>query len=688
MNIQIEYIPLGGGLDLGSSALSVKSGKLLQCLNYEQTFGKQGYRRVDGYERVDGRASPSDATYSTLDFTAGTSALVVGATITGASASAKILAITVTAGTLAGSNAVGELVIGSLTGNWTAAENIQVSAVTSGVATAAAVLGSESDAAYLTNIVLAREATRNAIQAVPGSGAVLGVAVFNNTVYAARNDGSVAKLYRSSAAGWVQVGPSLYPGGRFEFDVANFTGTSKTLSLFGCDGKNRPFKIDSSNTMTLMAPIYGSQATSTTSTAIGTGSKTFTVVEATRSWTVGDSLIIWSGANPSNSMTGLVTAYSSMSLTVNVTSSTGSGTATDWEIGKSDFSDKPYLLAAHRDHLFLAYPSGQLQTSNLGDPMVYTTTAALFGLGDDVTGMTSLKGDLLGIFCRSKIHLLSGSAKDSWQMSLHSSSAGAIRGSIQNNVGNAMFWDDRGLTTLQSTLNFGNFEPSIFSRDVSTVLKANRSNLAGSLMARSKYQYRILFSTGTVLTGTVFSPKPQIEPNDVSFTLQKYLHSPSCAASGDFGGSADAMFMGTSDGYVMQLDKGTSFDGEVIDSAYRVHFGHYKSPSSKKRFRKLVFELDSVDPVQINFRQNFDFVDGYYPASIVLSADSDGVGGVWGESSWNTFYWSRPLASESIAHIDGMGKNMGLLVWHSSATDRPFFMQGLLVHFSVLGLQR
>lgn len=73
---------------------------------------------------------------------------------------------------------------------------------------------------------------------------------------------------------------------------------------------------------------------SATSTAIGTGSKSFTLSDGTaRAWQVGASLRIASNANPANYMEGQVTAYSHPSLTVNVATTGGSGTLADWRIG-------------------------------------------------------------------------------------------------------------------------------------------------------------------------------------------------------------------------------------------------------------------------------------------------------------------------------------------------------------------
>lgn len=75
--------------------------------------------------------------------------------------------------------------------------------------------------------------------------------------------------------------------------------------------------------------------TSTTSVAIGTGSKSFTT-QSGKAFTEGRWLNIRSDANPTdNYMIGQVTAYSGTSLTVDVTAIGGSGTLSDWTIDVS-----------------------------------------------------------------------------------------------------------------------------------------------------------------------------------------------------------------------------------------------------------------------------------------------------------------------------------------------------------------
>lgn len=691
MTTKVDYTALAGGLDLIATALAVNPGHLLECLNFEQIFGKQGYWRIDGYERYDGRAQPSDGEYSTQAFDTGTAEIAAGDVVTGTSATGLVVSVTLSSGSWAGGDAAGTLLLTSVTGAWVDNGDIQVSAATKALANGATVTGSLADAAYTTNLTAARTALRNLIQKVPGEGSILGGAVYRGVVYAVRNatGSATAVLYKSTASGWSSVKSGLIPSGAWKFTVANFSGASTTLALFGVDGKNRLTKYDGSTT-TFAAPIYASQGTSTTSVAIGTGAQTFTIAEGSRSWVATDSLTIWDGATAANSMTGTVTSYTAgtNTLVMDITSVTGSGTKTDWVIAKSDFSDKPFDLTAHKDHMWLAYPLGQLQTSNLGDPMVYTSSAALFGLGDEITGLTSLKGQALGAFCRNRIAVISGSSVSDWVKEDYSLTAGAVAGTVEDRSGNALFLDDRGLTSLQATQAFGDFEDADFSRNVKPYLTNARLALAvAGRMARSKNQYRLYFSDGDVLSFALLSPDPVILPKYVAVTRQEYSHTVTCVFSGDMS-DGEGLFFGTSDGYVMREDKGTSFDGADIQAVIRLPFNHFKSPASKKRFRKLVLEMYAQDDVTVNFKQLFDYADGNYRSSVTQTADVYAAGFQLSVSELNTARLGVPIVTQAEANVDGVGRNQSLILWNTSASVRPFVLQGLMTHYSILGMTR
>jgi hypothetical protein len=110
-------------------------------------------------------------------------------------------------------------------------------------------------------------------------------------------------------------------------DPANFDARADAFL-----GALQPFSVDMN---ALATNLGGAQfiGSSSSSVAVGTGSKSFAATTGL-SWAIGQPLMIASAADPSNYMTGQVTAYNSGTgaLTVNVASDGGSGTHADWVI--------------------------------------------------------------------------------------------------------------------------------------------------------------------------------------------------------------------------------------------------------------------------------------------------------------------------------------------------------------------
>lgn len=147
-------------------------------------------------------------------------------------------------------------------------------------------------------------------------------------------------------------------------DPANFSARADAflaaLPAFG----------DGANALEQSLQMVATTGTSTTSLAIGTGSKTLTT-QAGKAWVVGAFVYIASSASVANLMFGQITAYNSEtgSLTVNVLSYTGSGTLAAWSIGLSvprggteTFSGTVYAARFEVDSGFALYLSSGVST--------------------------------------------------------------------------------------------------------------------------------------------------------------------------------------------------------------------------------------------------------------------------------------------------------------------------------------
>jgi len=86
----------------------------------------------------------------------------------------------------------------------------------------------------------------SASQAVPGSGPVVGVHMYKGSVYALREDGTNARMYKATNAGWVQVdsAQTWSLGGKFRFCNYNFQGQDAQEKMFIVNGIDKATQFD------------------------------------------------------------------------------------------------------------------------------------------------------------------------------------------------------------------------------------------------------------------------------------------------------------------------------------------------------------------------------------------------------------------------------------------------------------
>ena len=172
--VQYDLIRLAGGLDQVTPTLLLPPGVARRAANFECGVNG-GYTRIAGYERFDGRAKPHLAIYNILVCTL-TGSVAVGNTVTGLSsaASGKVIALD-----------GNDVVITREVGAFLSGEAIAVSSVNVGTVDDVQGVSPDgyTDAVYRG---LAANDYRSDIQAVPGIGAVRGVADYPAAVSGGR----------------------------------------------------------------------------------------------------------------------------------------------------------------------------------------------------------------------------------------------------------------------------------------------------------------------------------------------------------------------------------------------------------------------------------------------------------------------------------------------------------------------
>ena len=411
-SVRAKYFPMQGGENLTDAALSIPPGNIIFGKNYE-VYAEGGYRRIDGFERFDGRTKPSESPYYILDFKSGTVTLTDTTVITGATsgATAELIADAVLeSGTYAGNDAQGYYAVALLSGTFQVDENIQVSSATKSVVKAVIVeTGADTDALNVTYERAAEERARGDIAVVPGSGNILGVWVYNGTVYAFRNNagGTATAMYKSSSTGWTLVDLGKYK--KFHSGVATVAeGATITGATSGATGVMRREVVrtgsfGSANAEGLYV-LTGVSGTFQNSENLQVSSSTVSVSDGT---------LVTTALTPSGRYEFTNYNFGGSSTTNRMYGCDGKNTAFEFDgtywvpIFTGMTADTPVHITAHKKHLFLSFVKGSVQHSSTGTPYTWSivTGANEIGTGDEVTGFQVLPSDVLAIFNRNRTYI-------------------------------------------------------------------------------------------------------------------------------------------------------------------------------------------------------------------------------------------------------------------------------------------
>jgi hypothetical protein len=721
MTQETQFFPLSGGLNLVTPAIRTPAGHAIAGLNYEVV--EKGYRRWDGFERSDGRPKPSDASYWILNFENGSEAVEEGDTVTGASSGAVAVALLdavkesgdydaqvpgsfwdgstsiwdggATVLDPAGSlwdvhgTAAGYMVLTSLTGAFTDAENLLVSAAVAAVADGTAVeRGADNDTDDATYLQAAIEAARALIQAVPGSGPVRGVWSYNGSSYAFRDNagGTAGVMHKATASGWVAQSLGLTvaftSGGVYQIQQGDtITGaTSAATAVVGrvildtgtwAGGDAAGRLVLTSQTGTFQAENLNVGANGNVATIAGNSTAT-TLPPGGRYDFVNHNFY---GASNLYRMYGC----------------NGVGKAFEWDgnvfvpITTGMAVDTPKHIAAHKNHLFLIFPGGSTQHSAIGDPYHYTLVlgAGEIGIGSEGTGFVQDYLGVLGIFARNKVLALYGSSSSDWELVPLANDAGGIEWTIQK-IATPIYLDDRGLRDMRATQSFGDFKMGAVSQMVEPLIRAKKKagiEPVASMRVRAKDQYRLFWEDGTGISVYFGRKKPEI----LAFDIGKPI---TCCCSGEDADGNEVLLFGDSAGFVYQMDSGTSFDGAAVDAFLRLPFNHVGSPTQNKRWHKATLEMDGGANTQIGLVAEYSYADPEQPPSPSQTFSVGGGGGFWDEAVLDEFYWSSPVEGLAECHIDGIGRNVSIAVVSRATYEEPHTIHGLTLHYSPRGLVR
>lgn len=672
--LKTQYFPLAGGLDAESAQLSRRPGTVTGAINYESS-ALEGYERIGGFERFDGRPRPSDATYKALKAATTFTGVALGNTVTGVTSAATGRVILV--------RTTSQIVLTRLVGTFVAGETLNVGGSPIGV-----YAGDASDIDGFddnTFSALAAADYRADIAAVPGSGAIRGIENLNGTVYAWRdNVGATALVtWKATSSGWTLV-PLYYElaftagSGTEPAEGANITKGAVSAIVKRVVVQSGTFQAGSATGRFIISAPSGGSFTAGAFTA---------GVTATASGAETAIAML-----PGGRMETVVYNFTGRAGVQRIYGCDGMNRGFEFDgdtlvpIATGMTVDKPSHVAVHKAHLFFSF-EGSVQHSGIAEPYRWSVVvgAGEIGVGDLVTGFHVLPGEgdasALMVFAAERTWVLYGSSSADWKFTNFAEDVGAQAWSIQS-LGTPIVFDTLGVALVTPTQAFGNFTRLPLSARIQRLLKAR--TVVASVVNRADKRMRLFFATGDCLSIT---PVPTKDGTALAFMPINYGMVVRCTCDAVISGE-HRNFFGSDDGFVYEADRGRSFDGEQITAFLKLAFNHIKSPMEKKRFRRADIESKNLSACRLMVQGEYSLGNPDIGLTDVLDVDLTADGAYYSLSDYSQSYYSVPANLLSKVRLDGVGTDLCLAFVSRASDELPHTLQSASIVYTPRRLDR
>jgi hypothetical protein len=313
----------------------------------------------------------------------------------------------------------------------------------------------------------------------------------------------------------------------------------------------------------------------------------------------------------------------------------------------------------------------------------------LINVGHSITGLIVFRDQLI-IFSTNKIQRLTGTTSADFQLSPITDSIGCLdSGTIQEVGGDIMYLAPDGLRLLSATDRIGDFGLQIASSPITrdaNKFSGSSTNFA-SLVLREKAQYRIFSYNASEqdhlakgLLATKFSDQGAESIAWASLVGFKVY----CCDS-KYTDSSEAVLFANEDGYVYQMEQGSSFDNSPIQAIYESPYMPISDPQMRKTFYKLTTYLEPSGSVSLDLNIKYDFgrirgFDVIQPDTDTIQTTSAGIS-FYGTAIYGTSSYGGQLDTVYTNQVVGSGKTIALR-YEDNSTNPSFSLDTAILEFT------
>lgn len=342
-------------------------------------------------------------------------------------------------------------------------------------------------------------------------------------------------------------------------------------------------------------------------------------------------------------------------------------------------------VAVFNDHLFFSKDDLVTFCAPFNeDDFSVANGAGNFRMPGDVSGMIVFRENLI-VFTNNSIKALSGTSVSEFVLNTITLDIGCIQGdTIQEVGGDVIFLGPDGLRFLGATDRIGDFSLALASRNIQDrIIRVIDSGAPlASTVVREKNQYRIFeFISGRVETRAEGYIGVQFIDQDFQgFSWSKTEGLKVYRVSSNVYGSVEKIVFVGEDGFVYQMESGSTFDGSAINAKFYGPYLSVNDPTLRKTAYKISTFYDPEGTFEGILSLNYDFndPDRVQPGSVAVSAG--GVFSYFGSSVFGADNFGGNPETVITHQVTGSFNTVSLQ-YEFNGEDEPFTLDTVLLEY-------
>jgi hypothetical protein len=163
----------------------------------------------------------------------------------------------------------------------------------------------------------------------------------------------------------------------------------------------------------------------------------------------------------------------------------------------------------------------------------------------------------------------------------------------------------------------------------------------------------------------------------------KLDHTVLCVTTGEDFYGVERTYFGSNDGYVYEMDIGTTFDGQSIDSTVKLAYNHNGGTAVKKRYEGITVEARANSPTTVQVWHSLNDGNKTYNSRDLYY--QNGGTSLYNKALYGVALFNAERLGRVKAKLKGTGYNIQIIFNRDSTTEEQVTLTGYSMRYTPRG---